>query len=147
MLSRRIPLAVTVLATLACGKSKVGTPGAPATPPAHVGGTPTTDKVVDVIKEAGLRAEGFAVPQPIPFGAGYCEEGRIEGIDTLVCEFADDASLAEGKRLVHDQWDREGVQTGVSTASKHTLLGIADRGHHDPNGKTINRILAAFKKI
>jgi len=150
MLSLRIPLAVAALATLACGKSKVGAPGAPGappTPPAHVGGTPATDKVVDVIKEAGLRAEGFAVPQPIPFGAGYCEEGRIEGIDTLVCEFADDASLAEGKRLVHDQWDREGVQTGVATASKHTLLGIADRGHHDPNGKTISRILAAFKKI
>jgi hypothetical protein len=150
-LSPRIPLVLTVLATtLACGKSKVGTPaapGAPAPPPAHVGGTPATDKVVDVIKEAGLRAEGFAVSQPIPFGAGYCEEGRIEGIDTLVCEFADDASLAEGKRLVHDQWDREGVQTGVATASKHTLLGIADRGHHDPNGKTISRILAAFKKI
>jgi hypothetical protein len=152
MISRHLPLTLVALAVLACGKSKTnpGSPAAPgsaASPPAHVGGTPATDKVVDVIREAGLRAEGFAVPQPIPFGAGYCEQGRVEGIDTLVCEFTDDASLAEGKRLVHDQWDREGVQTGVATATKHTLLGVADRGHHDPNGKTISRILAAFKKI
>ena len=39
------------------------------------------------------------------------------------------------------------MQTGVATTAKHTLLGIVDRGHHDPNGKTISRIVTAFKKI
>jgi len=103
--------------------------------------------VIEAIKDAGLRAEGFTLLQPIPFGAGYCEQGRVEGIDTLVCEFADDASLTQGKQLVQEQWGREGVQTGVATSAKRTLLGVADRGHHDPNGKTISRILASFKKI
>jgi hypothetical protein len=94
-----------------------------------------------------LHADGFAPLQPVPFGAGYCEQGRIDGIDTLVCEFADDGALDQGKRLMQDQWEREGVQTGVAAATKRTLLGVADRGHHDPNGKTISRILTAFKKI
>ena len=130
--------------TPACSKSKGGG-GAPGA--AHVSGTPPTDKVVDTLTDAGLHAEGFAPVQPIPFGAGYCEQGRVEGIDTLVCEFADDAGLDQGKKLMQDQWEREGVQTGVAGTAKHTLIGIVDRGHHDPNGKTISRILAAFKKV
>ena len=136
-------LAVIALAAVSCSKSKDG--GAPAA--AHVAGTPHTDKVVDTLTDAGLHAEGFAAVQPIPFGAGYCEQGRVEGIDTLVCEFADDAGLDQGKKLMQDQWEREGVQTGVASTAKHTLIGIVDRGHHDPNGKTISRIVAAFKKV
>jgi hypothetical protein len=103
--------------------------------------------VVDTLTDAGLHAEGFAAVQPIPFGAGYCEQGRVEGIDTLVCEFADDAGVDQGKKLMQDQWEREGVQTGVASTAKHTLIGVVDRGHHDPNGKTISRMVAAFKKI
>ncbi len=136
-------VAVIALAAVSCSKSKGG--GAPGA--AHVSGTPHTDKVVDTLTDAGLHAEGFAAVQPIPFGAGYCEQGRVEGIDTLVCEFADDAGLDQGKKLMQDQWEREGVQTGVASATKHTLIGIVDRGHHDPNGKTISRIVTAFKKI
>ena len=135
-------VAAIALAAVACSKSKGGAPGA-----AYVSGTPHTDKVVDTLTDAGLHAEGFAAVQPIPFGAGYCEQGRVEGIDTLVCEFADDAGLDQGKKLMQDQWEREGVQTGVASTAKHTLIGVVDRGHHDPNGKTINRIVAAFKKI
>jgi hypothetical protein len=59
----------------------------------------------------------------------------------------DDSTLDRGKQLVHDEWSRENVQTGVATTTKHTLLAIADRGHHDPNGKTISQILKAFKKL
>ena len=137
-----IALAALAGATLSCSKSKGGAPGA-----AHVSGTPHTDKVVDTFTDAGLHAEGFAPVQPIPFGAAYCEQGRVEGIDTLVCEFADDASVDQGKKLMQDQWEREGVQTGVASTAKRTLIGIVDRGHHDPNGKTISRIVTAFKRI
>jgi hypothetical protein len=143
-------VAAALAAPAACSKgggSSSASTGAGGPAPAHLPGTPHTGQVIDAIKQAGLRAEGFALLQPIPFGAGYCEQGRVEGIDTLVCEFADDGGLAQGKRLVQEQWGREGVQTGVATSAKRTLLGVADRGHHDPNGKTISRILAAFKKI
>jgi len=149
----RIALTAAILAcaaaTSACSKTGGGSAGAPGAAPAatHVAGTPHTDEVLDTIKSASLRAEGFAPPQPVPFGAGYCEQGRIEGIDTLICEFADDAALAQGRRLVQEEWGREGVQTGVAIPAKHTLLGVADRGHHDPNGKTISRILTAFQSL
>lgn len=138
------------LAAPACSKGggpSPGPTGAGGSAPRHLSGTPHTDDVLDAIKDAGLRAEGFALLQPVPFGAGYCEQGRVEGIDTLVCEFADEGTLTQGKHLLQEQWGREGVQTGVATSAKHTLLGVADRGHHDPNGKTISRILAACKKI
>ena len=141
-----------------CSKKNPGAPAAPgatapapgappAAPASHLSGTPSTDKVVDTFKDAGLRPEGFTALQPPPFGAGYCEQGRIDGIDTMVCEYADDGALDRGKKLLQDSWGREGVHTGVTTALKHTLLAVADRGHHDPNGKTINQILTAFKKL
>ena len=135
---------VLACATAACSKrgANAGSPGV-----THVAGTPHPDDVLDTIKDAGLRAEGFAPLQPVPYGAVYCEQGRIEGIDTLICEFADDTTLAQGRRLVQEEWGREGVQTGVATIAKHTLLGVADRGHHDPNGKTISRILTAFHSL
>ncbi len=143
-----IALAALAGSSSACSKSSEGGASGTATAPAaHVSGTPHTDKVIDTLTDAGLHAEGFAPVQPIPFGAGYCEQGRIEGIDTLVCEFADDGGLDQGKKLMQDQWEREGVQTGVASATKRTLLGIVDRGHHDPNGKTISRILSAMKKL
>jgi hypothetical protein len=149
-------LAVTAMTAVGCSKHPGGggapaspAPGAPAPahPAGHLSGTPPTDKIVNTFKGAGLNPEGFAPLDPVPFGAGYCEQGRIEGVDTLICEFADDGSLDRGKRLLHDEWGREGVHTGVTTVAKHTLLAIADRGHHDPNGKTIHQILTAFKKI
>jgi len=151
--SRRAPALIVALACagLACSKGggggSAGAPGVGAGAPAHVADTPHTDEVIDAVKSAGMRPEGFALSQPIPFGAAYCEQGRIEGIDTLVCEFADEGALNQGKRLVQEQWGREGVQTGVATATRRTLLGVADRGHHDPNGKTISRILTAFKTL
>jgi hypothetical protein len=144
---------------LACSKSKdtgapatTGAPGAPApagaaAPAAHVQGTPQTDQVLDAFKDAGLHADGFAVLQPVPYGASFCQGGRVESVDTLICEYGDDGALDRGKQLLRDEWNREGVQTGVTTAAKRTLLAVADRGHHDPNGKTINKILAAFKKL
>src|SRR5205823_493139 len=130
-----LALAALAGAPASCAKGGGASGGAGAAPAAtHVAATPHTNEVLDTMKSANLRAEGFAPPQPVPFGAGYCEQGRIEGIDTLICEFADDAALAQGRRLAQEEWGREGVQTGVAATAKHTLLGVADRGHHDPNG-------------
>jgi len=145
-----LSLAVAAAAVAGCSKKAAApAPGAApgAAPAAHVSGTPQTGDVIDAMKSAGLPPEGFAALEPVPFGASYCEQGRVQGVDTLICEYADDGSLSRGKQLVHDEWGRENVQTGVTTATKHTLLAVADRGHHDPNGKTISQILKVFKKL
>jgi hypothetical protein len=133
----------------ACSKDKSDSSGAPpgTKGPSHVSGTPHTDDVVDAWKSAGLKPEGFALVQPMPYGASYCEEGRVQGVDTLVCEFADDATLDQGQKLLKDEWGRQGVHTGVALRTKHTLLAVVDRGRHDPNGKTIKELVQAFRKL
>ena len=150
--SRALALALVTAAAAGAGCSKKppagGAPGTPSgAPAAHVSGTPQTGDVLGALKDAGLLAEGFAPLEPVPYGAGYCEQGRVQGVDTLICEYADDGTLGRGKQLVHDEWSRENVQTGVATTTKRTLLAVADRGHHDPNGKTIAQILKAFRKL
>ena len=130
-----------------CGKSKDGASAPGAAGASHVSGTPHTDDVVDAWKSAGLKPEGFALVQPIPYGASYCEEGRVQGVDALVCEFAQDAALDSGQRLLKEEWARQGVHTGVVLHSKRTMMAVVDRGLHDPNGKTIKELVQAFRKL
>ncbi len=59
-------------------------------------------------RTAGLAPEGFAALQPVPYGASYCEEGRVQSIDTLVCEYRDQDSLAKGQAGLMEQWDAKG---------------------------------------
>jgi len=132
-----------------CGKGKgagsAAGGGAPAA--SHVSGTTHTDAVIDAWKSAGLQPEGFALVQPIPYGASYCEEGRVQGIDALICEYQDDLTLDRGQKLLKDEWSREGVHTGVALRTKHTMLAVVDRGRHDPNGKTISQLISTFRKL
>jgi len=143
-----------------CHKSEApppatATPGAPpaapaAAPPAaaaHVDGTPHTDAVEGAWRNAGLAPEGFAALQPVPYGASYCEEGRVQSIDTLVCEYKDQDALAKGQAGLMDQWGREGGHTGVAYHSKLTMIGLVDRARHDPNGKVIHQVIDTFRKL
>lgn len=129
------------LAPIACGKAKTGN-GA-----AHVSGTPQTDAVVDAWKGAGLKPERFAAVQPPPYAASYCERGDVSGVETLVCEYADDGALDRGQQELKSEWTRAGVHTGVAVRTKRTLLSVVDRERHDPNGKTINQLIQTFRKL
>ena len=131
------------------GAAAPGAPGsaAPAPPPEHVDGTPHTDAVQNAWRSAGLAPEGFAPLQPVPFGASYCEEGRVQGLDTMVCEYRDQDALAKGQASLLDQWGREGGHTGVAFHQKLTVVGVVDRARHDPNGKVIHQVIDAFRKI
>ena len=113
----------------------------------HVDGTPHTDAVENAWRGAGLAPEGFAAVQPIPYGASICEEGRVQGIDTTVCEFRDADALTKGQAAMLDQWGREGGHTGVAFRAKLTMVGLVDRGRVDPNGKVIHQALDAFRKL
>lgn len=120
---------------------------APAAPPAHVDGTPHTDAVENAWRSAGLAPEGFAPLQPVPYGASYCEEGRVQSIDTLICEYRDQDSLAKGQVGLMSQWGREGGHTGVAYHQKLTLVAAVDRARSDPNGKVIHKVIDAFRKL
>jgi hypothetical protein len=124
-------------------------PGAPAPAPAtaHVDGTAHTDAVENAWRTAGLAPEGFAPLQPVPYGAAYCEEGRVQSIDTVVCEYHDQDALSKGQSGLMEQWGREGGHTGVAYHQKLTMIAVVDRARHDPNGKIIHQVIDAFRKL
>jgi hypothetical protein len=124
-------------------------PGAPAaaSPGQHVDGTPHTDAVENAWRSAGLAPEGFAPLQPVPYGASTCDEGRLQSIDTIVCEYHDQQALGRGKAGLLEQWGRQGGHTGVAFNSKLTMIGIVDRARHDPNGKVIHQAIDIFRKL
>ena len=124
-------------------------PGATPPPAAaqHVDGTPHTDAAVKAWQGAGLTPEGFAPLTPVPFGAAYCEQGRVQAIDTVVCEYRDQEALTRGKAELLEQWGREGANTAVAFQTKLTLLGAIDRARRDPNGKVISQLVDTFRKL
>ena len=124
-------------------------PGATPPPAAaqHVDGTPHADAAVKAWQGAGLTPEGFAPLTPAPFGAAYCEQGRVQAIDTVVCEYRDQEALTRGKAELLEQWGREGANTAVAFQTKLTLLGAMDRARRDPNGKLISQLVDAFRKL
>jgi len=149
-----ISLAAVALAGVAagagCGKKNAGAPGDPgaAAPAAqHVDGTPHADAAIRAWQGAGLNPEAFTAITPVPFGAVNCEQGKVQTVDALVCEYRDQDSLSRGKTQMLEQWGREGVNTGVAFQTKLTLLGVLDRGRLDPNGKIASQVVDAFRKL
>jgi hypothetical protein len=142
MTRRSVGLAVAAIALAcgACGKSKTNSP-------VHAEGTPHTGAVLDAWKDAKLVPDRFAAVQPPPYAATYCERGDVAGVETLVCEYGDDATLDRGQKQLEEEWLRSGVRTGVALRNKRTLLAAVDRERHDPNGKTINQLIQAFRKL
>jgi hypothetical protein len=135
----------------ACSKKEGAAPGAGNAPapaaPQHVDGTPHADAAIKAWQGAGLNPEGFAAITPVPLGAVYCEQGHVQAVDALVCEYRDQDSLNRGKSEMLEQWGREGVNTGVAFQTKLTLLGVLDRGRRDPNGKVVSQVVDAFRKL
>ena len=134
----------------ACRKQDGGAAAGGATagaPTQHVDGTPHTDAATKAWQGAGLSPEGFAPITPVPFGAVTCEQGRVQAVDALVCEYRDQDALNRGKTQLLEQWGREGVNTGVAFQTKLTLLGVLDRGRRDPNGKVVSQVVDAFRKL
>src|SRR5436305_5529713 len=141
--------AVLAMFPAACRKHDGGTAagGANAAVTQHVDGTPHTDAAIKAWQGAGLSPEGFAPITPAPFGAVTCEQGRVQTVDALVCEYRDQDALNRGKTQLMDQWGREGVNTGIAFQTKLTLLGVLDRGRRDPNGKVASQVVDAFRKL
>lgn len=134
---------ILVAAACACGKGKAPRP-APAN---HVPGTPHTDEVLGAWRSAGLAADGFAFAVPPPNIATYCEHGRVQGVDTTICEYGDDASLDRGVQATKQEWARLDVHTGVVVRAKRTTMVAVDRERREPSGKTIRQMVSIFNRL
>ena len=102
------------------------------------------EQISDAFTAAGLKADNFQPTDPSRFSASKCLAGRIDDIDTVVCEYGSPSALALGKKA-GEQWVASATTAAV-LGNGRTLLAVADRAHVDPNGKTIHKITQAFTK-
>ena len=134
VVAAHVALGVSALAVVAAsGCAKKPTPGG-----VHL------EQVSDAFSAAGLRTDGFAPTDPSRFGATKCVAGRVENIDTVVCEYGSPDALALGRKA-GEQWAGSATTAAV-LGNGRTLLAVADRAHSDPNGRTIHKITQAFAK-
>lgn len=135
--------AFLLLASADCKKS--GPSAAP--PPTHLPGALRTDEVLAAWRTAGLTPEGFAPLVPPANGAGYCEHGSVNGVDTVICEYASDEAIATGIKLTKEGWARVDAHTAAIVQARRTTVAIVDRERREPSGKTVNQIVTAFRKL
>ena len=99
-------------------------------------------QVSDAFASAGLRVDGFQDSDPSRFAAQKCLSGNVEGVDTLVCEYASPDAQAQAHKT-GEQWAANATTAAV-LGNGRTMLAVADRAHKDPNGKLIHKITQAF---
>jgi hypothetical protein len=102
------------------------------------------EQISEAFTAAGLKADNFQPTDPSRFSASKCLAGRLDDIDTVVCEYGSPSALALGKKA-GEQWVASATTAAV-LGNGRTLLAVADRAHVDPNGKTIHKITQAFTK-
>ena len=103
------------------------------------------EQVSESFNSAGLKADNFTPTDPTRFNATKCVAGRVEDIDTVVCEYGSMDALALGKKA-GEQW-ASGANTAAVLGNGRTVLAVADRERVDPNGKTIHKITRAFTQV
>ena len=101
-------------------------------------------EVNDSLQSAGFKLDSFQAADPGKFSAQKCVQGSLEGVDTIVCEYGSNEAVSLGRKAGED-WVAQATTGAVQTNGK-TLLVVADRGHADPNGKTIHKITQAYSK-
>ena len=82
----------SIAASSGCSKPKPPTPGGVR-----------LEEVSASFASAGLRADGFAPADASRFGATRCVAGRVEAVDTLVCEYGTPEALALGRKA-SERW-------------------------------------------
>jgi hypothetical protein len=130
---RRAFVAAALVAVAAVGCSKKPTEGGVR-----------LEQISEAFTAAGLKADNFQPTDPTRFSAAKCLAGRVDDIDTVVCEYGSPDALALGKKA-GEQWAGTATTAAV-LGNGRTLLAVADRAHTDPNGKTIHKITQAFRK-
>ncbi len=92
--------------------------------------------------KAGLETSAFEAIDGAKLGGGTCTRGKVNGIETTVCQYASesDAAAAQPRGL-----GMVGRATGASLAEGRLLLVVADRKKVDPSGRVINKMTRVFR--
>jgi hypothetical protein len=131
----RIAFLVALSITAACGKDDKSSAGGTGAPPAG------RDALIAGWKSAGLTVSAFTADKSGAIG-GDCTAGTLNGIDAVVCVFANDqeAKAAESKALA---WI--GATTGSALVNGKLVMAVADRNKADPTGRTIDTATKVFR--
>jgi hypothetical protein len=94
-----------------------------------------------------LAPQGFAPIDPTAYRATACTRGQVRGVDAMICEYGDSASLKQAKQMLQDQWMQQDIMTAVAVQQGHTLLAVSDVSQADRSTKTIAKLVDAFKQL
>jgi hypothetical protein len=123
---RQLLPAVAALCLLGCHKAPAG----------------AFDPGLDALRSAGLKVDAFQPVDPRHLSAIACQQGMVEGLDALLCDYGGPQAWVRGKKGA-EEWIGSAL-TGTWAGRDALLLVVADRAHADPNGKTMQKIVKAF---
>lgn len=97
----------------------------------------------DAWRRAGLEPTGFAKIDGAAYAGGRCEAGKVGGLDTVVCEYADDAAASRGVAAANAGL---GEETAAVVPYERRMLVVADSKGVDPDGKRLNQVANIFRR-
>jgi len=125
---------VTSLIFAACGEPSP--PGAGA-----LAGAVAADELAPALARLGER-DAFETTAARPYQALGCARGEVEGLDVLVCHYADEAKAEAATSSLREFV--QGALSGLVRRSGSDLMAVADRKQVDPKGERISRLARAF---
>ena len=103
-----------------------------------------TDDIVNAWKQSGLMPSVFSSLDDENLKPGKCQQGKVDGVSVVLCEYADAAAAHAAHKA---GLDRVGENTGLALAGSKYLLIASDPDRADPSGRKINAIAEAFREI
>lgn len=95
-------------------------------------------------KDSGCTVSAFTDTDPQGFGAKKCQNGTVDRLSVLLCEFANSDAAASGQAAA-EAWGTE-TATVVVLRRGSTLFAVADRNNTDPDGKNISALSKIFRR-
>jgi hypothetical protein len=102
-----------------------------------------TNDIVDAWRQSGLMPSVFSALDDETLKPGKCQQGKVDGVTVVLCEYADAAASHAAHKT---GLDRVGETTGLALAGSKYLLIVSDTDKADPAGRKINAIAEAFRE-
>jgi hypothetical protein len=87
-------------------------------------------------------ASAFETTAARPYAAQACARGEVDGLDVLVCHYADAAAAEKATPSLREFV--AGALSGIVRKAGSDLVAIADRKEVDPKGERISKLVKAF---
>lgn len=123
---------IGLLLLVGCGKDAESAPA----------GAGSAASVEPAVLERLGSASAFEATAAKPYAALGCARGEVEGLDVLVCHYADAASAEAAKPSLREFVT--GALSGIVRQAGSELVAIADRKEVDPKGERISKLTKAF---